>query len=59
MHLSMDDLVQVVKRASHRTQTSLQILERGHQAPDHPIHLSIPETDYLKMIIARQLPTLK
>ncbi|HEX2548779.1 MAG TPA: class I SAM-dependent rRNA methyltransferase [Gammaproteobacteria bacterium] len=55
MHLSMDDLAEVLKRASHRANSSLQILERGHQGPDHPIHLSIPETDYLKMIVARRI----
>jgi 23S rRNA (cytosine1962-C5)-methyltransferase len=56
MHLSREDLVDVIKRASFRARAELQILERGSQAPDHPVHLAIPETDYLKMIIARRLP---
>lgn len=55
MHMEYDDFIQVLRRASFNTQSQLQILERGHQAPDHPVHLSIPETDYLKMIIARKL----
>ncbi len=55
MHLSMDDLGEVIKRASLKTNTGMQIIERGHQGPDHPVHLSIPETDYLKMIIARKM----
>lgn len=51
MHISADELLQAVRRAGLKTQVNLQILERGHQAPDHPVHLAIPETDYLKMII--------
>lgn len=31
----------------------LQILERGQQAPDHPVHPALPESDYLKLVIAR------
>lgn len=55
MHLAFDDLLHLLSRASARTHSELQILERGHQAPDHPVHLAIPETDYLKMVIARKL----
>lgn len=55
MHMTYDDLVQVIRRASLHISCELQIIERGHQAPDHPIHLAIPETDYLKMIIVRRM----
>lgn len=55
MHFSFEDFIQALRRASYRTQCELQILERGHQAADHPIHIAIPETDYLKMVIARRL----
>jgi len=54
MHMEYDDLIQAVRRASLRTNCELQILERGHQAPDHPVHIAIPETDYLKMVILRK-----
>jgi 23S rRNA (cytosine1962-C5)-methyltransferase len=54
MHVTYDDLVQVIRRASLHVSCELQIIERGHQAPDHPVHLAIPETDYLKMIIVRR-----
>jgi 23S rRNA (cytosine1962-C5)-methyltransferase len=53
MHMSYEDLIQSIRRAGLQTQRELQILERGHQAPDHPLHIAIPETDYLKMIIVR------
>ncbi len=53
MHISYDELIQAIRRAGLRTGVSLQILERGHQAPDHPVHIAIPETDYLKMVILK------
>ena len=46
-------LIEALRRAAYRNHMSLQILERGHQGPDHPVHLAIPETDYLKMIMTR------
>ncbi len=55
MHISMEELAHIIARAANRTQTTLQLLERGHQGADHPIHFSIPETDYLKTIIARKI----
>jgi 23S rRNA (cytosine1962-C5)-methyltransferase len=48
------DLVQAIRRASLHIPCELQIIERGHQAPDHPLHLAMPETDYLKMIIVHR-----
>ena len=35
------------------TVRELQVLEEGHQGPDHPVHPAIPETAYLKSFIAR------
>lgn len=55
MHLGMDDLLGILQRCASRTKSTLQILERGHQAPDHPVHPCIPETDYLKAIVVRKL----
>ena len=52
MHLGMADLVEVLRAAARRTRCKLQIVELGHQAPDHPIHPAIPETQYLKAIFA-------
>ena len=51
MHVSMEDLTQLLQRAAVRAGKQVQILERGHQGPDHPLHVAIPETDYLKAII--------
>ena len=55
MHISMEDLVEMMQRLAYRTQTGVHILERGHQGPDHPVHVCIPETDYLKALVVRKL----
>ncbi|TAK74152.1 MAG: class I SAM-dependent rRNA methyltransferase, partial [Gammaproteobacteria bacterium] len=55
MHVSQEDLLQLLQRAAFRTQSQLQVIERGHQGPDHPLHPSIPETDYLKAVVVRKV----
>jgi 23S rRNA (cytosine1962-C5)-methyltransferase len=55
MHVNNDEFLHMLRRAAYRAETSLQVLERGHQGPDHPVHVAIPETDYLKVVIARKL----
>ena len=55
--LSRSLLEQLILQACRHLDRSMQILERGQQAPDHPIHPAIPETDYLKAVFARILPT--
>jgi 23S rRNA (cytosine1962-C5)-methyltransferase len=52
-HLHRDTLLSVMDKSARHLDRSLQILEQGHQAPDHPVHPSIPETDYLKCYIGR------
>jgi len=55
-HLQRDALLGVLLKASRHVDRALQVLEQGHQGPDHPMHPAIPETDYLKAFIARVLP---
>lgn len=55
MHVSFTDLTELLQRAAYRTNCNIQIIERGHQGPDHPIHIAIPETDYLKAIFIRKI----
>ncbi|MDX1252088.1 MAG: class I SAM-dependent rRNA methyltransferase [Gammaproteobacteria bacterium] len=57
-HLPRAELSNAMLTASRHIDRNLQILEQGHQGPDHPVHPAIPETDYLKAFIARLLPTL-
>jgi 23S rRNA (cytosine1962-C5)-methyltransferase len=53
LHLSEEKFIDVLRRAALKTRRQLQILERGHQAPDHPIHPAIPETAYLKALFCQ------
>jgi len=55
-HLSEMQFRKILLQSSRHLDRSLQILERGHQAPDHPVHPAIPETDYLKALFCRVLP---
>ncbi len=52
-HLPREGLQDAMLRASRRLCRELQLLEEGHQGPDHPVHPAIPETAYLKAFIGR------
>jgi 23S rRNA (cytosine1962-C5)-methyltransferase len=52
-HLPREALQDAMLRAARRQGRSLQILEQGHQGPDHPVHPAIPETAYLKAFVGR------
>lgn len=53
LHFSEEMLLDLLRRVSVKLQRNLQILERGFQALDHPVHPAIPETAYLKAIFCR------
>lgn len=55
MHLKRDELLGVMQKAARANDRRLQLLEETHQAPDHPVHPAIAETQYLKGFIARVL----
>ncbi len=52
LHLSVEELSNAIHRAGLKLGKQVQILERGHQGPDHPVHPAIAETEYLKSVIA-------
>ena len=54
--LSRDVLIQTLLQGARHLDRNLVILEQGRQGPDHPVPPAIPETDYLKMVVARVLP---
>ncbi len=56
-HLAESQLQTILLQSSRHLDRSLQVLERGHQAPDHPLHPAIPETAYLKAFFCRVLPS--
>jgi 23S rRNA (cytosine1962-C5)-methyltransferase len=52
-HMPREGLRDAVLRAGRAAAREVQILEQGHQGPDHPVHPAIPETEYLKAFFAR------
>jgi 23S rRNA (cytosine1962-C5)-methyltransferase len=51
-HVSAPDFLDMVADASRDAHRELRILENRTQSKDHPIRASVPETGYLKCIIA-------
>lgn len=52
-HLQRDVFLDLLHQSARHLDRQLQILEQGHQGPDHPVHPAIAETDYLKCFIGR------
>ncbi|WP_346666784.1 RsmD family RNA methyltransferase, partial [uncultured Desulfovibrio sp.] len=53
-HLPADELRRCLGLAAARRKTALRLLLAGGQGPDHPIHVAMPETAYLKCFIAQR-----
>lgn len=51
-HVNAQDFRETVADAAHDAHRSVRILENRSQAKDHPILLGVPETGYLKCLIA-------
>lgn len=51
LHLSRDLLLDVLRKAAVNCRRNVRVLEQLHQAPDHPVHPAIAETNYLKGFI--------
>ena len=58
-HVSEEDFEHAIARAARSAGRRLQMLMRGGQAPDHPVHPAIPETRYLKAYFCRVSDGLK
>jgi len=56
MHLEEDNLQNILLGSARHLDRNIQLLERGSQGPDHPVHPAIPETRYIKSLICRLLP---
>ena len=52
-NLSRSMLLDILRQAALQEGRSTIVIEQLHQAQDHPVHLAITETDYLKGFIAR------
>ncbi|GAA3944538.1 class I SAM-dependent rRNA methyltransferase [Litoribacillus peritrichatus] len=55
MHLERNRLVNILQASARQVDRTVQLLEQGHQALDHPIHPAIAETEYIKCLFARSL----
>lgn len=55
-HLAREKLSDLMLKGARHIDRDMQLLEEGHQGPDHPIHPAIPETRYIKCFTARLLP---
>ena len=56
MHLEEDNLQNILLTSARHLDRNIQLLERGAQGPDHPVHPAIPETRYIKSLTCRLLP---
>lgn len=56
MHLDEDHLQSILLTSARHLDRNIQLLERGAQGPDHPVHLAIAETRYIKSLTVRLLP---
>lgn len=50
-HLGREQLLNEIRQASYLADVQCQVLEQGHQGPDHPVHSAMKETNYLKSYI--------
>ncbi|MEO0422773.1 MAG: class I SAM-dependent rRNA methyltransferase [Pseudomonadota bacterium] len=52
-HLTEESLLRVVAGCARHQHRDLQVLMRGEQAPDHPVHPAIEQSRYLKALYCR------
>jgi 23S rRNA (cytosine1962-C5)-methyltransferase len=52
-HVGMEDFTGIVATAASDARRPVRLLERRGAAPDHPVLLGVPETEYLKCLICR------
>ncbi|WP_417528508.1 class I SAM-dependent rRNA methyltransferase [Marinomonas shanghaiensis] len=53
MHLETGRLHDIIRSNSRQLERFSQLIYRGTQAPDHPVHPAIEETEYLKALFYR------
>lgn len=51
--VSMNDLLNTIAQVAQRLRCPVQLLEKFTHGVDHPIHIAMPETSYLKAVIYR------
>lgn len=51
--VTRDDFLRMLGGVAQKSERDIQVLEQRGAAPDHPVRLSCPETEYLKCVICR------
>ncbi|MCX7990822.1 MAG: class I SAM-dependent rRNA methyltransferase [Proteobacteria bacterium] len=54
-HMEREQFIQMLKDCANDSKRSFRVVHRGYQAPDHPILLNMPETDYLKVVFLENI----
>jgi len=54
-HVSSGDFDRILETAARNARMNFHVAARGAQAPDHPILLGLPESDYLKCVLLRRI----
>ncbi len=54
-HISDEQFLEIITDAARDAKRQVQIVQVGHQAPDHPILVGFPESNYLKCLFLRVL----
>jgi 23S rRNA (cytosine1962-C5)-methyltransferase len=51
--VTRDDFRRMLQGVAQKTRRDVQLLEQRGAAPDHPVRITVPESEYLKCFIAR------
>ena len=54
-HIFPETFYQTVEEAAYRSGITIKLLYKGGHAPDHPILVGMPETEYLKFLIFQRI----
>jgi 23S rRNA (cytosine1962-C5)-methyltransferase len=54
-HLQRQELLNILARAASKKGREMRIIRFCHQGPDHPVLPAMPETEYLKGVVAQVL----
>ncbi len=52
-HFSRSNLLDAVRRAGLKAKRQVRVIGAGGQGPDHPVHPSMAETEYLKALLVQ------
>lgn len=54
-HMERENFNELLKLCAYDTKRDFRVIKRGYQAPDHPVIITMPETDYLKVVFLENI----